>query len=103
MCVYVHACVYVHILSMFAKQNMAHSCLHVCAGVHSQWINETTILPWVIMTNTGDVVGAHCDCMTGLAETCMHVAALLFKVAAVVRTRQKMIVMGVAIYWMVPV
>ena len=65
-------------------------------------MNETPLLPWVIMTNTGDVIAAHCDCMAGLAQTSTHVAALLFKVKAVVRIRQKTTLTGVAAYWMVP-
>ncbi len=67
----------------------------------SQRMNETPLLPWVIMTNTGDVIAAHCDCMAGLAQTSTHVAALLFKVKAVVLIRQKTTVTGVAAYWMV--
>ena len=39
--------------------------------------------------------------MAGLAQTSTHVAALLFKVKAVVCIRQKTTVTGVAAYWMV--
>ena len=67
----------------------------------SQRMNETPLLPWVIMTSTGEVIAAHCDCMAGLAQTSTHVAALLFKVKAVVRIRQKTTVTAVAAYWMV--
>ena len=64
-------------------------------------MNETPLLPWVIMTSTGEVIAAHCDCMAGLAKTSTHVAALLFKVKAVVLIRQKTTVTAVAAYWMV--
>ena len=40
--------------------------------------------------------------MAGLAETCTHVAALLFKVKAIVRVRERTTVTGEAAYWMIP-
>ena len=39
--------------------------------------------------------------MAGLAKISTHVAALLFKVKAVVRIRQKTTLTGVAAYWVV--
>ena len=64
-------------------------------------MNETPLLPWVMMSNTGDAIAAPGDCMAGLAQTSTHVAALLFKVKAVVCIRQKTTVTAFAAYWMV--
>ena len=65
-------------------------------------VNSKKLSPWVIIDNDGNVVTGHCDCVAGLAETCTHVAALLFKIEAVVRVRQRTTVTGVAAYWMLP-
>ncbi|KAK9962094.1 hypothetical protein ABG768_019065 [Culter alburnus] len=40
--------------------------------------------------------------MAGIAETCTHVAALLFKLEAVVRCRETTTVTGQPAYWMIP-
>ena len=65
-------------------------------------LNEKLLQPWIIISQSGVVVSAHCDCMAGLAETCTHVGALLFKIEAVVRVREKATVTGVPAYWMIP-
>ena len=70
--------------------------------MHSMRLNEKLLQPWVIISQSGVVVSAHCDCMAGLAETCTHVGALLFKIEAVVRVREKATVTGVPAYWMIP-
>ena len=57
--------------------------------MHSMRLNEKLLQPWVVVSQSGVVVSAHCDCMAGLAETCTHVGALLFKIEAVVRVRGK--------------
>lgn len=65
-------------------------------------LNEKPLQPWVIIAKNGDVVAAHCDCMAGLGETCTHVGAVLFKIEAVVRIRERTTVTGVPAYWMIP-
>ena len=65
-------------------------------------LNEKLLQPWVVISQSGVVVLAHCDCTAGLAETCTHVDALLFKIEAVVRVREKATVTGVPAYWMIP-
>lgn len=40
--------------------------------------------------------------MAGIAETCTHVAAMLFKLEAVVRCREMPTVTGQPAYWMIP-
>ena len=68
-------------------------------------LNEKLLQPWVVVVSqSGVVVSAHCDRMAGLAETCTHVGALLFKIEAVVRVWEKATVTGVPLpaYWMIP-
>uniref|UniRef100_A0A669BC23 SWIM-type domain-containing protein n=2 Tax=Oreochromis niloticus TaxID=8128 RepID=A0A669BC23_ORENI len=68
--------------------------------LHSQRLNE--LRPWVIVSTTGKVEAAHCTCMAGVAETCTHVAALLFKVEATVRIRGTKTVTDESAYWVLP-
>ena len=39
------------------------------------------------MENTGEVCNAHYNCMTGLGETCTHIAVVLFYLQATVKIR----------------
>ncbi|XP_025765083.1 uncharacterized protein LOC112847531 [Oreochromis niloticus] len=70
--------------------------------LHSQRMNETALQPWVIVSTNGRVEAAHCTCMAGVAETCTHVAALLFKVEATVRIRGTRTVTDEPAYWVLP-
>ncbi|XP_026064445.1 uncharacterized protein LOC113047301 [Carassius auratus] len=70
--------------------------------MHSQRLNEPPLKPWVIISNSGKVECAHCTCMAGVAETCTHVGALLFKVEATFRIRGKKTVTDVPAYWVLP-
>lgn len=54
---------------------------------HSQSLAEKPLRPCVIAEQDGNIVAAHCDCMAGIAESCSHVAAMLFTVDALVRLR----------------
>lgn len=55
----------------------------------TQRINETSLKPWVIITNDGQVCCAHCTCMAGIPESCTHFGALLFKIEAALRFHGK--------------
>ncbi|KAK7899651.1 hypothetical protein WMY93_020504 [Mugilogobius chulae] len=70
--------------------------------MHSQRLNEPPLKPWVIVSIAGRVECAHCTCMAGVAETCTHVAALLFKVEATVRIRGTKTVTDEPAYWVLP-
>lgn len=52
---------------------------------HSYSLSETPLKPWVAVRKTGKVECGHCTCMAGLAESCSHVAALLFWLETAVR------------------
>lgn len=55
-----------------------------------------------MLSNTGTVECAHCTCMAGVAETCTHIGALLFKVEATVRIRGTKTVTDEPAYWILP-
>lgn len=62
--------------------------------MHSMRLNEKLLKPWAIADADGAIISAHCDCVAGVGETCTHVGALLFKVDAIVRCREKTTVTG---------
>ncbi|KAJ8270439.1 hypothetical protein GJAV_G00114720 [Gymnothorax javanicus] len=70
--------------------------------MHSQRLNEPPLKPWVIVSGAGMVQCAHCTCMAGIAETCIHVGALLFKLEATVRIRGTKTVTDVPACWVLP-
>lgn len=70
--------------------------------MHSQRLREAPLKPWVIIESSGAISSAHCTCMAGIGESCKHVAAMLFKLEAVVRCRETVTVTGRPAYWMIP-
>lgn len=52
---------------------------------HSYSSSKLPLHPWVALRMNGTVEFGHCTCMAGLAETCSHVAALLFWLETAVR------------------
>ncbi|XP_019621912.1 PREDICTED: uncharacterized protein LOC109468107 [Branchiostoma belcheri] len=49
-------------------------------------ISDTPHKAWVCCHPTGTINRAYCSCTAGMGQTCNHIAALLFKVEAAVRT-----------------
>lgn len=45
---------------------------------HSYSSSKLPLHPWVALRINGTVECGHCTCMVGLAETCSHVAAILY-------------------------
>ena len=45
---------------------------------HSYAVSQRPLNPWVAIRNNGMVHCGHCDCMAGMAETCSHLAAILY-------------------------
>lgn len=56
---------------------------------HSYALRETPLRPWVAIKKSGTVECGHCTCMAGLAETCSHVAAILYWLETAVRVREE--------------
>ncbi|XP_039465200.1 uncharacterized protein LOC120438827 [Oreochromis aureus] len=92
---------WVQVLAIFKPPNCEYVVIHTKV-LHSQRLNEPALRPWVIVSTTGKVEAAHCTCMARVAETCTHVAALLFKVEAAVRIRGTKTVTDEPAYWVLP-
>ena len=78
---------------------------HVVAGKvrHSQRMNDSLISVWVIAEKDGTVTSAHClGCKVGLAESCSHVASVLFYIEAWTRIRGKLSCTEVKCTWLLP-
>ena len=77
---------------------------HVAGKVrHSQRMNDPLISVWVITEKDGTVNSAHClGCKAGLAESCSHVASVLFYIAAWTRIRGKLSCKDVKCTWLSP-
>lgn len=48
---------------------------------HSQKMNAPPLKAWVAVSSSGKVEVAHCNCKSGLGETCSHAAVILFALA----------------------
>ena len=70
---------------------------------HSQCMNDPPIPVWVISSQEGTIISAHCmGCKAGLAETCSHVASVLFYIEAWTRINGKLACMQVKCTWVLP-
>ena len=56
---------------------------------HSYALRDTPLKLWVAIKKSGTVECGHCTCMAGLAETCSHVAAILYWLETAVRIREE--------------
>ncbi|PFX29596.1 G-protein coupled receptor GRL101 [Stylophora pistillata] len=57
---------------------------------HSQHMNDPLVNIWVISENDGTILSAHClGCKAGLAESCSHIASVLFMLEATTRIHGK--------------
>ena len=66
---------------------------------HTQRMNDPSVLVWIITT----VLSAHCkDYKAGLAESCSHVACILFYVEAWARLSEKLACTQVKYSWLLP-
>ena len=56
---------------------------------HSQRMNDPLVNIWVITESDGTILAAHClGCKAGLAESCSHIASVLFYIVAADRSRE---------------
>ena len=69
----------------------------------SQRMNDQAISTWIIASKEGTVFSAHCmDCKAGLAESCSHVASILFYIEAWARIHEKLTCTQVKFSWLLP-
>ena len=61
-------------------------CIFKATCKPSQRISDARHKLWVcIEKSSGKVIFGHCSCMVGIAQTCNHIAAALFRIEAAVR------------------
>ena len=70
---------------------------------HSQRMNDPAISTWMIASKEGTVLSAHSmDCKAGLAESCSHVASILFYIKAYARIPKNLACIQVKCSWLLP-
>ena len=70
---------------------------------HSQRMNDPLVDIWLIAEKDGTILSAHClGCKAGLAETCSHVASVLFYIEASTRIHGKLACTQVKCSWLLP-
>ena len=70
---------------------------------HSQRMNDPHVPLWIIVTNDGPILSAHCSgCMAGLGECCSLIASVLFYVKCWARIHGKLACTEVKCAWLLP-
>ena len=70
---------------------------------HSQRMNDPLVNIWVITESDGTILAAHClGCKAGLAESCSHIASVLFYIEAWIRVNGKLACTQVKCSWLPP-
>ncbi|CAH3031999.1 unnamed protein product [Pocillopora meandrina] len=70
---------------------------------HSQHMNDSLISCWVITEREGTILFAHClGCKAGLAETCSHIASVLFYLEAWTKINGRLACTQVKCSWLLP-
>jgi len=78
---------------------------HVVAAKvrHSQRMNDPLISVWIVTESDGTIISAHClGCKAGLAQTCSHVASVMFYIEAWTRINGKLACTQVKCTWLLP-
>ena len=70
---------------------------------HSQRMNDPLVNIWIITEQDGTVLSAHClGCKAGLAESCSHIASVLFYLEATTQIHGKFACTQVKCSWILP-
>ncbi|XP_022791052.1 uncharacterized protein LOC111330459 [Stylophora pistillata] len=70
---------------------------------HSQRMNDPLVDIWLITGKDGRIFSAHClGCKAGLAESCSHVASVLFYIECCTRINGKLACTQVKCSWLLP-
>lgn len=78
-------------------------CVVVAKVRHSQRMNDPLVNIWIIADKDGTILSAHClNCKAGLAESCSHVASVLFYIEAWNRIHGKLACTQVKCSWLLP-
>ena len=66
-------------------------------------MNDPLVNIWVITESDGTILAAHClGCKAGLAESCSHIASVLFYIEAWIRIHGKLACAQVKCAWLLP-
>ncbi|XP_062541141.1 uncharacterized protein LOC134209174 [Armigeres subalbatus] len=70
---------------------------------HSFALNEKPLTPWILISESGRILAAHCNCAIGLFECCSHIGATLFALEGI-RTSilEKKEITDLPAYWKKP-
>ncbi|PFX12745.1 hypothetical protein AWC38_SpisGene23247 [Stylophora pistillata] len=70
---------------------------------HSQRMKDPLVNVWIIAQNDGAIISAHClGCKAGLAESCSHVARVMFYIEAVTRIQGNLACTQAKCTWSLP-
>ena len=70
---------------------------------HSQRMNDPLVNIWIIAESDGTIRSTHClGCKAGLAESCSHIASVLFYIEAWIRINGKLACTQVKCSWLLP-
>ena len=70
---------------------------------HSQRMNDPLVNIWIIAEKDGTIISAHClGCKGELAESCSHVASVMFYIEAVTRIQGKLACTQAKCTWILP-
>ena len=70
---------------------------------HSQRMNDPLVNIWIIAESDGTILSTHClGCKAGLAESCSHIASVLFYIEAWIRINGKLACTQVKCTWLLP-
>lgn len=70
---------------------------------HSQRMSDPLVDIWIITESDGTILSVHClGCKAGLAESCSHVACVLFYIEAWIRINGKLSCTQVKSTWLLP-
>ena len=70
---------------------------------HSQGMNDCLIPIWIITEREGKILSAYClGCKTGLAESCSHIASVLFYLEAWTKINGRLSCTQVKCTWLLP-
>ena len=70
--------------------------------LQSQSLSKTPLEHWIISEKNGKAIYGPCTCMTGLRESCTHIAAILFWTEIKVNFISSRAVTGREFYWLAP-
>ena len=70
---------------------------------HSQQMNKALIQIWIITEKDGTINCAHClGCKAGLAESCLHIASVLFYLEAWTKVNGRLACTQMKCSWILP-